>query len=80
MTSSLLNNYNNIHEITEIRYMNNKEVDCSFIQMDTPKLTVESRNGQNFGFPLRPYLSKYAPFLSVAMACKLRKMKCQYMS
>ena len=35
------------------------------------QLTLESRNGQNFGFPLRPYFSRYDPFLSVVMACNL---------
>lgn len=36
------------------------------------KLTLESRNGQNFGFPLRPYFSRYAPFFSDAMACNIK--------
>jgi len=36
------------------------------------QLTLESRNGQNFGFPLRPYFSRYAPFLSAVMACNIR--------
>lgn len=39
------------------------------LQYKTKQLTVESRKGQNFGFPRLPYFSKYAPFLSVAMAC-----------
>lgn len=33
------------------------------------QLTFASLKGQNLGFPLRPYLSKYAPFFKAVMAC-----------
>jgi len=32
------------------------------------QLTLASLKGQNFGFPLRPYFSRYAPFFSVVIA------------
>jgi hypothetical protein len=33
--------------------------------------SLESRNGQNLGFPLLPYLSKYAPFFKAVIACSM---------
>lgn len=38
------------------------------IRFTVRSLTVDSRNGQNFGFPLLPYFSRKAPFLSAVMA------------
>ena len=39
------------------------------IHLGTKKLTLEMRNGQNVGFPLRPYFSRYVPFLRAVIAC-----------
>lgn len=41
------------------------------LKKDELILTFDNRKGQNFGFPLLPYLSKYAPFFKAVMAwCK----------
>lgn len=33
------------------------------------QLTCESLNGQNLGFPLRPYFKSWAPFFKATNAC-----------
>lgn len=48
--------------ILNIRIQNSRHV--------STKLTLDNLNGQNFGFPLRPYFSKYAPFFRAVIACE----------
>lgn len=42
---------------------------------DENKLTLDNLNRQNFGFPLRPYLSNWEPFFKATRALKTQKTK-----
>lgn len=39
-------------------------------EADSRQHTFERLNGQNLGFPRRPYFRRYIPFLRVVMACE----------
>lgn len=53
-----------------VSYIKRKATECS--QSNENRLTVESLNGQNFGFPFRLYLINWVPFFKAMSAFKGR--------